>query len=156
MLVLVLAGCSTPAPAGEVVTAGDLRISDVWVRAVQVAEPASGSDLSGAMDMSAVSGAYMTIANTSGTPDRLIAVTSSVAHVAELHTTSESGGVMQMRPVDAVEVPAHGEAQLKPGGTHAMLIGLMHSLEAGSTTTLTLTFERAGSVDVTAVVRVSR
>ena len=155
MLVLALAGCSKPTPAGDVATTGDLHISGVWVRAVQVAEPASGSDLSGAMDMSTVSGAYMTIANTGARPDRLIAVSSSAAHVIELHSTSESGGVMQMRPAEAIDVPAGGEAQLKPGGTHAMLIGLTHSLEASSTITLTLTFERAGSVDVTAVVRTS-
>jgi hypothetical protein len=55
---------------------------------------------------------------------------------------------MRMRPVDAVEVPAGGEAVLEPGGLHVMLIGLKAPLEEGDSFALRLVFEDAGEVEV--------
>ena len=53
-----------------------------------------------------------------------------------------------MRRVDAVDVPAGGEAALEPGGDHLMLFGLKSGLETGSGFPLTLLFEKAGAVTV--------
>jgi copper(I)-binding protein len=58
-----------------------------------------------------------------------------------------------MRPIDYVEVPANGEAELKPGGMHIMLIGLKRDLKAGEKIPLVLVFENAGEIDVQAEVR---
>jgi copper(I)-binding protein len=53
-----------------------------------------------------------------------------------------------MRPVEAVEVTPGESTVLKPGGLHVMLMGLKAPLKKGKIFTLTLTFEKAGSVDV--------
>ncbi len=109
----------------------------------------------GGMDMvGANSAAYMVIRNTSGEPDKLIAASTDVAKTVELHTVIEEGGMMRMRQVEGgIDVPANGEVVLKPGGFHVMLIGLTRDLNAGDKVELTLTFEKAGQIPVTAEVR---
>ena len=92
--------------------------------------------------------AYLTVRNGGAADDRLIGVASEVADRAELHGSEMQDGVMRMRPVEAVEVPAHGQAALEPGGLHVMLIGLKAPLEEGGSFALTLTFENAGEVEV--------
>ena len=92
--------------------------------------------------------AYFTVRNGGDQDDRLIVVSSEVAEQAELHASVMQDGVMRMRAVDAVEVPAHGEAVLAPGGLHVMLVGLKAPLEEGGSFALTLTFEKAGEVEV--------
>jgi copper(I)-binding protein len=61
--------------------------------------------------------------------------------------------MMQMAPVDAIPVPANGQAELKPGGYHLMLFDLDPVLEPGDPITFTLTFENAGPITVVAEVR---
>jgi periplasmic copper chaperone A len=92
---------------------------------------------------------YMTIKNTGTADDRLIGAATPIAGKAELHTTSEENGVMKMRPLPAVEVKANAEASLKPGGMHLMLLGLKEPLKEGNSFPLSLTFEKAGKLDVT-------
>jgi hypothetical protein len=60
---------------------------------------------------------------------------------------------MSMHPVESVDVPANGQAELEPGGLHIMLIGLTGDLEAGEKLPLTLEFENAGKVQVEAEIR---
>ena len=60
-----------------------------------------------------------------------------------------------MQPVARLEIPAGGSVELKPGSYHIMLIGLKQDLKAGDTIEITLTFEKAGEVKVTAEVRES-
>jgi len=95
---------------------------------------------------------YMTLKNPGATDDRLVAAATPIAGKAELHTTIEENGVMKMPPLPAVEVKANAEASLKPGGTHLMLIGLKGPLKEGSSFPLSLTFEKAGKLDVTVAV----
>lgn len=99
------------------------------------------------------SAAYMTIRNPGNQPDRLVKATSDVAKVVELHTVEEQNGVMAMHPVEGIDVPANGEATLKPGGFHVMLIALTRDLKVGDTVTVTLTFANAGDMTVQAKVR---
>ena len=96
---------------------------------------------------------YMTIRNPSSTPDRLIKAQSDVSKVVELHNVAMKEGVMSMYPVEAIEIPANGEAVLKPGSFHVMLIGLNRDLVAGDTMTVTLTFEQAGEITLQAPIR---
>ena len=79
--------------------------------------------------------------------DRLLAASSPVAETVELHTHLDEDGVMRMRPVPAIAVPAAGMVELKPGGLHIMLIGLKGPLKEGRRFPLTLIFERAGPVE---------
>lgn len=62
-------------------------------------------------------------------------------------------GMMEMRPVDRIEVPAGETVALEPGGYHIMLLELAAPLEAGTTLEVTLTFEESGEHAVTADVR---
>jgi copper(I)-binding protein len=59
-----------------------------------------------------------------------------------------------MRQVEGgIDIPANGQVELKPGGFHVMLIGLTRDLNVGDSVQLTLTFEKAGQIPVTAQVR---
>jgi copper(I)-binding protein len=92
--------------------------------------------------------AYLTVRNGGDQDDRLIGVSSTVADKAELHSSVMQDGVMKMRAVEALDVPAHDEAVLEPGGLHIMLIGLKAPLEEGKSFALTLEFENAGEIEV--------
>ena len=66
---------------------------------------------------------------------------------------SDGAGMMEMRPVDRIEIPAGATVALEPGGYHIMLLELVAPLEAGTTIEVTLTFEESGEQVVTADVR---
>ena len=93
-------------------------------------------------------GAFFVVANAGATPDRLIGVASPVAGSAEMHQMAVEAGVMKMRAVRALEVPPGGKLELKPGGYHVMLLDLKQPLKVGDKVPLKLTFQNAGSIDV--------
>jgi len=93
-------------------------------------------------------GAVFVILKNHGTEnDRLIKAASPLAKSAELHTHIHEGDVMKMRPVEAIDLPAGGEAKLIPGGLHVMLFGLTQPLKEGTRIPLTLTFEKSGTIN---------
>lgn len=98
-------------------------------------------------------GAFMVLKNASDKDHKLVKAESPAAKVVELHTHNMVGGVMEMRPVKDVEVKAKGEAVLKPGSLHVMLIGLKQQLKEGDSVPITLTFEDGSSKKVEAPVR---
>lgn len=87
-----------------------------------------------------------------GEADRLVAVSTPAAKMAVLHRTVEADGVMKMEHVDAIDLPANGMIEMKPGGTHIMLMGLARPLKEGDEIELTLSLEKAGEVKVKAKV----
>jgi copper(I)-binding protein len=96
-------------------------------------------------------GAYMVIENKGGEADALVAANAEIAGETELHETITEGASTRMEPVDRIEIPADGTVELKPGGFHVMLQELESAIEVGDEIPLTLTFEKAGDVQVTAV-----
>jgi copper(I)-binding protein len=68
-----------------------------------------------------------------------------VAGVVELHRSAIEDGVMRMRQVEAIEVPASGQMRLEPGGYHLMLIGVKRELRNGDRFPITLEFELSGT-----------
>jgi periplasmic copper chaperone A len=113
-----------------------VSISDAWVR--------------GTVPGQKVTGAFMQI--TSATDASLVAVTSPVAKVAEIHTMSHEGGVMKMRRVEAIALPAGKPVELGPGGYHVMLMDVGQALKEGDKVPLTLTFaDKAGNRTTQAV-----
>jgi len=96
--------------------------------------------------------AYLTLANDGDGDDRLIAVDTDAASDVELHESTLEGGVMSMRPVDGIDVPAGGQVRLEPGGLHVMLLDVDPDLEVGDTVPLTLTFDASGEQTVEAEV----
>lgn len=61
--------------------------------------------------------------------------------------------MMRMSPVDRIDIPAAKTVSLAPGGYHIMMLDLATPLVVGTTVDLTLTFENAGQVHVSANVR---
>jgi len=95
----------------------------------------------------------MTIVNTGASDDRLIAASSPIARMAELHETKEVNGVVKMTPVPVLEIKAGTKVILAPGGLHIMLMDLKAPLKPGQSFPLTLSFEKAGMVDFTVKVQ---
>jgi periplasmic copper chaperone A len=91
-------------------------------------------------------GGFLSI--TSKAADRLLSGSTPAAERFELHTMSMKGDVMEMRQVDAIELPAGKTVELKPGGLHVMFIGLKQPLTIGSKVPVTLKFEKAGDLKV--------
>lgn len=101
-----------------------------------------------------VGAGYVTIRNTGTTADRLVSATFAIAERVEIHEMVESNSVMMMRELaGGLDIPAGGAAELKPGGTHLMLMGLKKPLVAGDSVKLKLKFEKAGEVDLDLGVR---
>ncbi|MDX2274337.1 MAG: copper chaperone PCu(A)C [Hyphomonadaceae bacterium] len=143
---LALSACSPPSqptrdiqPAVEQVsTTPGIAVSDAWAAAT----PGGAT----------VGAGYMTIAN-NGPADTLVRVSSPRAPSVELHEMSMDGDIMRMRPVANFTVPADGVVSLTPSGFHLMFIDLSAPFVAGETVQVTLTFERAGVVEVDMPVR---
>ncbi|MEM0942716.1 MAG: copper chaperone PCu(A)C, partial [Pseudomonadota bacterium] len=91
---------------------------------------------------------YMSIVNAGDATDRLISAASPKFERIELHTMVEDEGVMRMRALEAIEAPAGGEVMLEPGGMHLMLFGATEAFKVGDEFPVTLTFEKAGPVEV--------
>jgi copper(I)-binding protein len=95
---------------------------------------------------------YLTIVD-HGPADKLVAVATPVAGMAHLHETTMNGDVMQMRPVDGLNVSAKATVTLAPGGLHVMLMELKKPLKQGDSFPLALTFQHAGTLNVTVAVQ---
>jgi len=127
---------SAVAFAAEPLKVGDLEIEGLWARATPP----------GAV----VAGGFMTITNTGASGDTLVGVASPVAGIGEVHEMKVEDGVMTMRPLDGgLPIPAGGTVTLKPGGYHIMLVDLKAPLKKGEDVPVTLTFEKAGTVEAT-------
>lgn len=103
-------------------------IKDAWVRTSVPGQKASG--------------AFMKI--TAKESLRLVAVSTPVAGVAEVHQMTMDGDVMKMRAVEGgLELPAGKTVALTPGGYHVMLMDLKAPLTRDSTVPMTLVFKDA-------------
>jgi copper(I)-binding protein len=97
--------------------------------------------------------AYLSIENKGKEADRLISVSTPLAQSAQMHTMSQVGNLMKMREVDSIEIKPASAIKMQPGqGYHLMLLGLKQPLRYGDKLPLTLTFEKAGKLDVTVFV----
>jgi protein SCO1/2 len=123
-----------------------IRVENVW------SWPAKAYDENG--KKTGTGAVYLTLVNDSDSPDRLLRVHSEVAEVVEMHETKMVGDRMEMQPVTAgLEIPAHGQFEFKPRGSHLMLIGLNRSLEPGQRFAVVLEFEKSGAKTVYSEVR---
>jgi hypothetical protein len=99
------------------------------------------------------SAAYMTLVNNSDTDAAVVSAATDVATTVELHTTERNEqGVMSMRPIEQIDIPAGGETALQPGGIHVMLIDLTQDLEEGDMVDLTLTLQSGEELQISAPV----
>ena len=96
-------------------------------------------------------GAFMTIKSTEAL--KLVAASSPVAKRVEVHKMSMEQGMMRMRPVDALDIPANGTVELKPGGFHVMLVGIDKPLTKGEVVPVTLVFQGADGKKISTEVK---
>lgn len=114
--------------------AGNIMIENAW------AMPAVDTSKPGAV--------MLTITNKGGEADSLVSVETSVAGMAQVHNSKEKGGKMRMRRMQGMEVPGGKSVTLVHNGTHIMLMNLNGPLEAGQSIKVTLTFEKAGKMEI--------
>lgn len=116
-----------------------IHVDQAWARATP------GGTKTGAV--------YLTLSNNGNAADKLIAASTPTAEKAQLHVTTVENGVMKMRPVPALDIAPGKPIVMDPmSGYHIMLTGLKAPLKEGDHVPLTLTFEHAGTQQVTASV----
>lgn len=106
--------------------AGEVTVSDVWSRATAPGQEAT----------------VVGLRITSQKEARMVAVSSPVAE-AQMHSMVHENGMMKMRKLDSLALPARQEVLLGAGGDHLMLVGLKKPIKAGEIVPLTLTVEFA-------------
>jgi len=120
----LIAGMLTLLVAGAALA--EVEVKNPWVRATVPAQTATG--------------AFMEL--TAKTDARLIAARSPVAQTVEIHEMKMEGGVMKMRAIPGLDLPAGKPVSLAPSGYHIMLMGLTRQIKADETVPLTLVVER--------------
>lgn len=108
-----------------------VKVDGAWARATVQGQKATG--------------AFMQL--TAPLATRLVGVSTPVAGVAEIHEMKMDGGVMKMRAMPALDLPAKQTVELKPGSYHLMLMDLKAPLMKDSSVALTLTFKDAQGVE---------
>ena len=88
--------------------------------------------------------AYFDIVN-KGSADVLLSATAPISDTLELHNHLHENGVMTMRRVESVTIPAQKTTQFKSGGHHVMIFNVDLTAENASFP-LTLIFEKSGEV----------
>ena len=118
---------------------------DARIGTLHIVHPAAPATLPGQS-----SGAvYLLIDNEGTVADRLLAATSPAAASVSIHSMSMDGNIMKMREVDGVALPPATKVSLKAdSGYHLMMTGLKQPMQAGDKIPMTLSFERAGKLDV--------
>lgn len=94
---------------------------------------------------------FMHITN-QGSDASLVAASSDAANIVELHTHVNDKGVMRMRKIEKIDLPAGQQVMLQPGGLHVMFIGLKRDLTIGASVDVTLEFSDGSKKSVTAPV----
>ncbi len=123
---LLVAALSTQVSAQTTV-----KVEGAWARATVQGQKATG--------------AFMTLTAPQAT--RLVAVRTPVAGVAEIHEMKMDGGVMKMRAIPVLDLPARQAIELKPGSYHLMLMDLKAPLMKDSSVALTLVFKDAKGLE---------
>ncbi len=114
--------------------AENVMVSDAYVRAVPPGQPNSAS--------------FMVIKNNSSENLALVGAESAVAKALELHTHTMKDGMMRMRQVKTIDLPAGDVVSLQPGGLHVMVIGLQQKLIPGEQIDMALVFSDGSKLEL--------
>ncbi|MDD2720055.1 MAG: copper chaperone PCu(A)C [Gallionella sp.] len=121
--------------------ADGVRVEGAWSRATAPGQNVAMVDMSIVSDKSA----------------SLVGASSPACSSIEIHSMTHDNGMMKMRQVQSVELPAGERVALGKSGYHLMLLGLKQPLAQGETVPLTLNFKLADKavvkVEVKAEVR---
>ena len=121
---------------------------------LEIHHPASKATLPG----QPVGGGFMTIVNKGTEADRLVSIAApSVSDDVQLHEMAVENDIMKMRQLpDGIEIPAGATVELKSGGLHVMFMSIKQPFKEGERIKATLTFEKAGTIDVDFKVEAAR
>lgn len=140
LALLLLAACAlVPITGRAEVGIQRLQVSDAYVRV-----PVPGQSNSAA---------YMRLRNTGERDIVLVAVETSLAARAELHSHRREDGVMRMRHEEKLVIPAGETLALEPGGLHIMLFDLARSIRTGDSASLKLVDAEGRQLVVEAAVK---
>ncbi len=131
------AWCTTAATAAG--SADSIAVADPYVRQAPPGAQASA--------------AFMVLRNQTDKDAKVIKADTSASKITQLHTHLNENGVMKMRQVASIDIKAHGETALQPGGLHVMMIDLKGPLKEGDKVAITLGFEDGSSKTIEAPVR---
>lgn len=135
LLMLMTSGIFAGTGWAHEFSAGSLVIDHPWSRAT----PPGAK----------VGGAYFTVTNNGKEADQLIAATAEPAERAEFHRMTMEGDVMTMAKLDKpISIDPGETVYFEPGSLHLMLFGLKQPLKEGEKFTGTLTFEKAGTAEL--------
>lgn len=94
-----------------------------------------------------IGAAYVTLENPGDQPDKLDGAKAGWARLVELHQSRMGDdGVMTMKRVSFIDLPAKGKMTLEQGGYHLMVFGVDKMPAIGSKKDITLHFEKAGDI----------
>ena len=108
-----------------------LGISSAWAQ-VDV----QGAGARATVQGQKATGAFMKLTAKENT--KLVSASSPAAGVVEIHEMKMDGGVMKMRAIPSLDLPAGKAVELKPGGYHVMLMDLKEPLKKETTVPITL------------------
>ena len=96
-----------------------------------------------------VAAGFLKITNTGQQDDRLIKAETKISAMTQLHDMKMQGDVMKMFELpEGIPIPAGATVELKSKSFHLMFMGLAKPPVEGEHFTATLTFEKAGTVEV--------
>ena len=121
MVALAFALCFSPLQA----LAQTVKVTEAWVRAPVAGQKNASAYLELTSDRSAA----------------LVAAGSPVAGRVELHASTTEGGVMRMRALPRIELPAGRTVKFATAGMHLMLHDLKQALKPGDKVPLTLSIQ---------------
>jgi copper(I)-binding protein len=131
--------------AASAIASGTASATDYKVGPLEIEQPWSRALPKGAT----VAAGYLKVKNTGTEPDRLVGGSTPVAGKFEIHEMTMDKGVMRMRPLTAgIEIKPGETVELKPSGTHIMMMDVKQPIVRGKPFKGSLTFEKAGAVDV--------
>lgn len=157
LFVLIISACSPAANSST--SQNGIQIEQARIVVPGSATPMSGMNMNdnstpiAGMNMGTSSSlaGYLIIKNNGSTDDQLISANADFAGMAMLHkTVIDSNNVASMQEVSSIEIPAGQTVTFQPGGFHIMFMSLKNTPQVGTKVTLTLVFQKAGTITVQA------
>ncbi len=139
VLLIVLAACGGTGGGDAAGTPGEMTVENVT--AVLTLPSETGA-------------VYMRIVNNTDSDDALLGATVPGCGVVEVHEMVMQDDVMTMRQLEGnrLPIPAGETVMLERGGLHVMCLGKTGEFTVGQAVPITLQFENAGTIEVSAEV----